>query len=247
MSPIVKSSKAAIRITKMAIPLLALVTALCAACNGRSSQNQPAAEASVAGHQHSTGAEHAFPHPQHYADRLDDPERDAWQKPGEVVEMLACEAGMVAADIGAGTGYFLSALSEAVGVEGTVLGLDIEPTMVERMNARIEQDGLLNARAATVGPDDPGLEPASVDRVLIVNTWHHIPERTAYAKKLLPALRPGGRLLIVDFTMESPHGPPPQMRLTVDTVRAELEAAGFAAGVLEESLPYQYVVAAEVP
>ena len=247
MSRIVKSSKAAIRITDAAIPLLALVTALCAACNGRSSQNQPPADAAAAEHEHSTGAEHAFPHPQHYADRLDDPERDAWQKPGEVVEMLACEAGMVAADIGAGTGYFLSALSEAVGPAGTVLGLDIEPTMVERMTARIEQDALLNARAATVEPNDPGLEPASVDRVLIVNTWHHIPERTAYARKLRPALRPGGRLLIVDFTMESPHGPPPQMRLTIDTVRAELEAAGFTTEVLEESLPYQYVVAAEVP
>lgn len=247
MSPIVKSSKAAIRITNTTILLLALVTALCAACNGRSSQNQPVAEEAAAGHESSTGAEHTFPHPEHYADRLDDPERDAWQKPGKVVDMLACEARMVAADIGAGTGYFLPALSEAVGAKGTVLGLDIEPAMVERMTARIERDGLLNARAAIVQPNDPGLEPASVDRVLIVNTWHHIPERTAYAKKLLPALRPGGRLLIVDFTMESPHGPPPRMRLTVDTVRVELQAAGFATEVLEESLPYQYVVAAEVP
>jgi predicted methyltransferase len=98
-----------------------------------------------------------------------------------------------------------------------------------------------------VASDDPALASRSVDRVLIVNTWHHISERVAYAEKLLAALRPGGLLLIVDFTMDSPAGPPPQKRLTHDTVVSELEAAGFAAKVVEESLPYQYVVAARVP
>jgi predicted methyltransferase len=77
----------------------------------------------------------------------------------------------------------------------------------------------------------------------VVNTWHHINGRVAYAKKLLPALRRGGALLIVDFTMEAPIGPPTAKRLTIDTVVAELEAAGFETEVLEESLPYQYVVA----
>ena len=233
--------------TLRAIPLLALVPALLWACNGRSTENQALAGAGVATHEHSTGAEHSFPHPQHYADQLDDPERDAWQKPREVVELLTCEAGMVAADLGAGTGYFLRSLSEAVGATGAVLALDTEPTMVEHMTARIEREGLKNTRAETVRPDDPGLEPESVDRVLIVNTWHHIGDRVVYAKKLLGALRPGGRLMIVDFTMESPHGPPVEMRLTNDTVRAELEAAGFSTSLLDESLPYQYVVVGAVP
>jgi predicted methyltransferase len=82
---------------------------------------------------------------------------------------------------------------------------------------------------------------------LIVNTWHHVSGRVGYAEKLLAALRPGGLLLIVDLTMDSPLGPPPEKRLTHDTVMHELEAAGFAAKLVEESLPYQYVVAGRAP
>ena len=78
----------------------------------------------------------------------------------------------------------------------------------------------------------------------MVNTWHHIEGRVDYAKTLLPALRRRGRLMVVDFTMESPTGPPPEKRLTVDTVVEELQAAGFEVEVLEESLPHHYVVAA---
>jgi len=247
MSLIVKSAKLAIRITVSAIPLIALVTALGSGCNERSHSTEPAGGATAATHERSSGAEDGFPHPQHYADRLDAPDRDAWQKPREVVELLACEAGMVAADVGAGTGYFLADLSNAVGTEGRVFALDTEPTMVERMTSRIEREGLKNAHAAIVLPDDPGLERDSVDRVLVVNTWHHISDRVVYAEKLRGALRSGGRLMIVDFTMESPHGPPAGMRLTIDTIVAELGAAGFAATVLDESLPYQYVVLGIVP
>jgi predicted methyltransferase len=86
-----------------------------------------------------------------------------------------------------------------------------------------------------------------VDRILVVNTWHHISNRVSYAEKLLAALRPGGLLLIVDFTMDSPEGPPPRLRLTNDTVVRELETAGFTVDVVEESLPYQYVIGGRVP
>lgn len=247
MSPIVKSSNPVIQMTSKAIPLLALVTGLLWGCNGRSTQNEPATEASSGTHEHSAGAEHDFPHPQSYADQLDDPEREAWQKPEEVVELLACQPGMVAIDVGAGTGYFIEYLSKAVGKEGRVLALDTEASMIEAMNRRIERDALANVRAKQVLPGDPGLSPHSADRILIVNTWHHIRDRVAYARRLLSALRPGGRLLIVDFTMESPHGPPQEMRLTDDTVLGELGAAGFVVERLEEPLPYQYIVAGAAP
>ena len=232
--------------TPKAIPLLALVTALSAACNGRSSGSEPAPAAPIATQEQSSGSEHGFPDPQTYAHRLDDPARDEWQRPEEVVELLQCGQGMTAVDLGAGSGYFLGYLSEAVGAEGRVLALDTEQSMVDGMVARIEREELQNVRAGVVAPDKPALAPRSVDRVLIVNTWHHISERVAYAEKLLAALRPGGLLLIVDFTMESPEGPPAEKRLTHDTVVRELEAAGFAAEVVDESLPYQYVVAGRV-
>jgi predicted methyltransferase len=232
--------------TPKAILLLALVTALSAACNGRSSQNEPAPATPIATQEQSSGSEHGFPDPQTYAHRLDDPARDEWQRPKEVLALLQCTQGMTAVDLGAGTGYFVGYLSEAVGPEGRVLALDTQQSMIDAMVARIEREELQNARPDLVAPDDPGLTPRSVDRVLVVNTWHHLSERVTYAEKLLAALRPGGLLLIVDFTMESPEGPPAQKRLTYDTVMGELEAAGFAAEVVEESLPYQYVVAGRV-
>ena len=233
--------------TARAIPLLALVTALGAACNGRPAQNEPGGTAPAATHEHSAGSEHAFPDPQTYAHLLDDPSRDEWQRPEEVIELLECRPGMTAVDLGAGTGYFIGYLSEAVGREGRVLALDTESSQIDVMFARIEQEKLRNVRPDIVPPDDPTLTPRSVDRILVVNTWHHVSDRVAYAEKLLGGLRPGGLLLIVDFTMDSPVGPPPERRLTSDTVVRELEAAGFATEVVAESLPYQYVVAGRVP
>ena len=226
-----------------AIPLLALVTALSAGCNARSSQTEVAAGA-AATEEHSAGAERGLPEVESYAHRLDEPERDAWQKPEEVIELLDCRKGATVVDLGAGTGYFIPRLSQAVGETGTVLGLDISPSAVRWLERVIEEEGLGNVEALAVAPDDPGLGPRSVDRVLVVNTWHHVEGRVDYARKLLPALRRRGRLLIVDFTMEATMGPPPEKRLTIDTVTSELEAAGFETEVLE-ALPHHYVVAAE--
>jgi len=247
MSLIVKSSNRVIRMTPRAIPLLALVTALCAACNGRSSQNTAAVAAPGPTHEHSSGSERGCPHLETYSEQLDEPERDEWQRPKEVTDLLECQAGMTVVDLGAGTGYFLHYLSEAVGPEGHVLALDISRSAVDWMSSQVEREGLQNVQLELVAPDDPALSPRSVDRILVANTWHHISERVDYAEKLLAALRPGGLLLIVDFTIDSPEGPPPKMRLTNDTVVRELEAAGFAVEVVQESLPYHYVIAGRVP
>lgn len=233
--------------TPRAVPLLALVTALCAACSGRSSQNAPAVATPAQTHEHSSGSERGCPDLQTYSDQLDEPERDEWQRPEEVIELLECRAGMTVVDLGAGTGYFLRHLSEAVGREGRVLALDISRSSINGMSSRIEREGLRNVRPELVAPDDPALSPRSVDRILVTNTWHHISERVDYAHRLLATLRPGGLLLIVDFTIDSPEGPPPQMRLPYDAVIRELEVAGFAVKVLQESLPYHYVIAGRVP
>jgi predicted methyltransferase len=248
MSLIVRSANPAIHMNSRAIPLLALVTALSLGCNARSSQNAPAtASAQPPAHEHSTGSEHGCPDLHTYAHQLDEPERDEWQRPTEVIELLQCRPGMTVVDLGAGTGYFLQYLSKAVGPEGHVLALDISRSSVDWVSSRIDKEGLRNVRPEIVAPDDPALPARSIDRILVANTWHHISERVAYAKKLLAALRPGGLLLIVDFTIDSPEGPPPHMRLTRDTVARELAGAGFAVEVVEESLPYQYVVAGRVP
>jgi predicted methyltransferase len=186
---------------------------------------------------------HRFQRPaSDYAKMFDAPGRDKWQKPREVMRLLELRPGMTVADIGAGTGYFAPHLSRQVGKKGQVLALDIEPQLVEHINERARRARLANVVARQVAPDDPKLEPESVDRVLLVDTWHHIPAREAYGKKLVAGLRPGGRVVIVEVTRESPHGPPQAHRLDPEEVVRELEAAGLAAEIVKESLPRQYVV-----
>ena len=193
------------------------------------------------------GDHHDFSDVSRFAAIFDDPERDTWQQPAEVVRLLAIEPGMVVADLGAGTGYFLPHLATAVGPSGRVLALDVEPNMVAHMRERAQEAELPNVEPRVVAPDDPSLEPRSTDRVLIVDTWHHIAARETYAGRLREALRPGGFVLVVDFTRESPHGPPPAMRLDAETVSAELRRAGLEVEILEETLPYQYAVRARRP
>jgi len=149
---------------------------------------------------------------------------------------------MTVADIGAGTGYFEPHLGRAVGPAGRVLALDVEPNMVDHLRERCAEAGLANVEARRVAPEDTGLAPASIDRILIVDTWHHVGERERYAARLREALRPDGAVLVVDFTLASPHGPPPPMRLSAEEVAAELAAGGLAVEVVPETLPWQYVV-----
>ncbi len=175
---------------------------------------------------------------------LDDPGRDTRQKPAEVVAALELSEGMVVADVGAGTGYFEPHLSRAVGPRGRVLALDVEPELVAHMTKRFEAEGLANVEARLVAPTDPGLAAASVDRVLVVDVWHHLTDRVSYARKLRDALAPGGRLVIVDYPEDAPRGPPPELRVGAQAVVAELAAAGLEARVEPRSLPEQYVVVA---
>jgi ubiquinone/menaquinone biosynthesis C-methylase UbiE len=187
---------------------------------------------------------HRFEHADDWTAQFDDPKRDAWQKPDEVVAALELEAGMVVADIGAGTGYFEARLSKAVGDSGKVVAVDLEADMVRYLRERAAREKTPNVEARQSTTDDPSLGPASVDRILIVDTWHHIAEREAYAKKLAAALRPGGAVFVVDFTQETDKGPPKEHRVTIDQVKRELEAGGLTASVVEESLPDQFIVKA---
>jgi predicted methyltransferase len=194
---------------------------------------------------------HAMPHDFSDAERwsavFDDPARDAWQQPDAVVQLMGLEPGMTVADLGAGTGYFLPHLAPAVGPEGRVLALEVEETLVAHMQERATQAGLDNVEPRHIPRDDPGLADQSVDRVLVVNVWHHLSEREAYARRLLDGLAPGGALFVVEYTLESDMGPPPSHRLRPEEVIAELEAAGFAARIVEAPLEKQYVVVGTRP
>jgi SAM-dependent methyltransferase len=197
--------------------------------------------------EHSKPLGHRFERAEDYAARWDDPARDAWQMPAEVVARMQLAPGMTVADIGAGTGYFLKYLSAAVGPGGRVLALDIEPDMIRYLGERAARDGLPNVSPKLVLTDDPGLPEGAVDRVLIVNTWHHIPDRAAYARRLARGLAPGGVVFIVDYTLESEEGPPKRERVSPEAVAEELRAGGLTAEILAEPLPRQYIVVGRLP
>lgn len=221
----------------------ALSLLLVAACQPEATPPRDAHAHARDPHEHHT-AHHRFDDAAAWSKKFDDPARDAWQKPDEVVTLTSVAPGMTVVDLGAGTGYFEKRLSAAVGPKGKVIALDVEPNMVAFMKQRAEREGLTNVDSWQCPPDSTGLAPASVDRILVVDTWHHLEKREAYAKHLAETLVPGGSVVVVDFTKESPKGPPKQHKLAAEVIVRELTAAGLTARVADETLPDQYVVIA---
>lgn len=196
------------------------------------------------GHEHHRG--HRFENAEEWVAHFEDPSRDAWQMPDEVIAALELTPKMLVADIGAGTGYFAVRLAAAV-PQGQVYGVDIEPDMVRYMNERAQRQGLANLTAVLGAPNDPKL-PSPVDLVLIVDTVHHIGERVAYFQRLRDQLRPGGRVVIVDFVMgDLPIGPPEEMKLAPETLEQEMTAAGFVRSAEHAFLPHQYMLVFTAP
>jgi SAM-dependent methyltransferase len=186
---------------------------------------------------------HRFENADEWIKNFENPERDAWQQPDRVISALALAPNLVVADIGAGTGYFAVRLARAV-PKGQVIATDVEPDMVRYMTERARREKLTNLRAVQTPPDSPDLARASVDRVLVVNVWHHLGDRAAYARKLAEALRPGGMIAVVDFKLDAKHGPPPKHRLTHAQISADFTAAGLKTSLSEVDLSEQYIVIA---
>lgn len=184
--------------------------------------------------------QHTFRDAEKWAHVFDDPARDAWQKPHEVIQALALEPGARIADLGAGTGYFAVRLANML-PGGRVYAVDIEPDMVRYLEARAKREGLRNVIALKGEADDPRL-PEKVDLILLVDVYHHIGDRTPYFRRLRESLRPGGRVAIIDFKLDSPAGPPRAARIAPATVKAEMKAAGYRVAAEHDFLPYQYFV-----
>ncbi len=182
--------------------------------------------------------QHSFSGAEKWAQEFDDSKRDAWQKPHEVILSLALKPDAVIADIGSGTGYFSVRFAHMV-PEGRVYGVDTEPDMVKYLAERTKREGLKNLIAVTGTPGDPRL-PEKVDLIIMVDTFHHIENRDRYFRRLHDSLKPGGRIAIIDFRMDSPKGPPKSARLTPEDVQAELNGAGYALVQEHTFLPDQY-------
>jgi SAM-dependent methyltransferase len=181
--------------------------------------------------------------------KFEDPERKNWQSPELVINKMGNLSGKVVADIGVGTGYFAFRL---IGQGATVIGIDIDDRFLEYINERKselspEVAGRLITRISD--PDNPALNQNEVDWILIVNTYHYLKNRIIYLEKLFKTIKPGGRIMIVDYNRgNSPVGPAENEKVYSQVTVSELKSAGFRViDVDEESLQYQYIIRATRP
>lgn len=190
---------------------------------------------------HSDGAyHHRFNDAEAWAKKFDQPERDAWQKPEQIIDALTLPPNAVVADVGAGTGYFSVRIAKRL-QEGKVFAADIEPDMVRYLGERAKRENLTNITPIQASAESPNL-PEPVDVMLFVDAYHHIGNRVAYFSKLAASLKADGRLVLVDFNMESPNGPPKEHLVSLEKVTEELTAAGYKLVQTHDFLPQQYFV-----
>jgi arsenite methyltransferase len=171
-----------------------------------------------------------------YARVLDDPERDGWQKPHEVILALKLSGQETVADIGSGTGYFANRLARharrvfAVDIDAGLLAISLKTAPG-------------NVTPVLASPDNPRLPESAIDLVFFCDVLHHIQNRGAYLEKVKHALKPGGRVVVIDFhKREMKIGPPSEMKIDRAEMVQEFGQAGFR--LIEEQgfLPYQYFV-----
>jgi arsenite methyltransferase len=179
--------------------------------------------------------------PKAYIGALEDPKRDAYQKPQEVMAALGIKPGEVIADIGAGSGYFTFRLALHVGDKGKVYAVDVSPDMILHVNRRIRELKVNNVVSILADPDDPLLPDRSVNRFFFSESWHHIENQAKYLSLMKRMLKPGGEIVMIDFQKkELPVGPPLQMRIAREDLIKQMESNGFRLKKEHTFLPYQY-------
>jgi len=181
--------------------------------------------------------QHSFSGAEQWAHVFDDPKRDAWQKPHEVIQALSLKPDAVIADIGSGTGYFAVRLANMV-PKGRVYGVDTEPDMVRYLADRAKRENRGNVVAVAGAPGDAHL-PEKADLVLLVDVYHHIDDRERYFGNLRASLKPGGRIAVIDFRLDSAEGPPRAARIAPQRVIDELKGAGYRLSKQHAFLPNQ--------
>ena len=173
---------------------------------------------------------------------LEGPDRDAWQRPDQIMDALRIGDGSHVADLGAGSGWFTIRLARRVGPNGVVYAEDIQRQMIEAISRRVTRENLANVTEVLGEANDPKL-PAPVDAVLIVDAYHEMDQPVVLLRNVARYLKPGGRIGIVDFTREGGGpGPPMDDRVDPERVIRDADAAGLALESREGFLRYQYML-----
>jgi predicted methyltransferase len=170
--------------------------------------------------------------------------RDLWQKPQVVVDLLEIPAGSTVADIGAGDGYFIPYLAQAVGPDGRVYAVDVDPEKIRGLEMLVAERKFANVEVVLAQFDDPLLPDGEIDLVVLVNTYHHIEDRPSYFSKLRAAdLSSSGRVAVIEpngdaggvvgLLVEAGH------TSTASAVRDEMSQAGYTTVATYDPLPVQ--------
>lgn len=175
---------------------------------------------------------------------LEGPDREAWQKPDEIMDVLGIADGAAVADIGAGAGWFTIRLARRVGPNGVVFAQDVQPEMLGAIRRRVAREGLRNVQTRLGSDSSPNLPVRALDAVLVVDVYPEVTDRVAFLRNLAAALRPGGRIGVVNYRPgRGGPGPAPSegVRVDSDSVEKDAQAAGLRV-LARQDLPYQYLL-----
>jgi precorrin-6B methylase 2 len=174
---------------------------------------------------------------------LDRPEREDEERPELVIDAIGLHGGEVVADLGAGSGYFTFRLAAKVGKSGKVLAVDIQDEMLQTLRQRATALGVTNVEEVKGSAADPHLSTSSVDLVLMADVYHELLYPFEVMTKVREALRPGGRVVFVEYRKEDPRVPIKEVhKMSVDQLTQEMNAAGLVRIQTVESLPSQHIV-----
>jgi ubiquinone/menaquinone biosynthesis C-methylase UbiE len=177
------------------------------------------------------------------ADWLERSERDEEEAPDIALNVLKIPKGASVADIGAGSGFITERLSARVGPTGRVFANDLQPQMLQILGRRLAQRNITNVTLVQGTIDDPKLDPASVDLEIMVDVYHELSQPQAMLRRLRAALKPGGRLVLLEYRKEDPTIPIKfEHKMSVAEAKMELEAEGFTLAKVDEALPRQHIL-----
>ena len=177
------------------------------------------------------------------ADWLERPERVAEERPDLLLAALALKPGMQVADIGAGTGYYSWRMAERVGATGRVLAVDVQPEMIALLSNEMKKRRVGNVIPLLGTTSDPRLPPDALDVVLMVDVYHEFDRPREMLDALVRALKPGGRMVFVEYRAEDASVPiKPHHKMSEAQVRREAAAAGLLWKETIETLPWQHIV-----
>lgn len=178
---------------------------------------------------------------------LERAEREEEESPSKAIEALDLKAGMVIADIGAGSGYYTSRMAKKVGPAGRIYATDIQPGMIAILERRIKAEGLTNVTTVLGAMDQPSLPPQSIDLAIMVDVYHELQQPQLFLQRLKAAFKPGGRLVLLEFRKEDPKIPIIEVhKMSVAEVKQELEAEGYALDRVIDILPWQHIIVLRV-